>query len=87
MAVIKVLLEHLHTYLPVNCFKVELSSCKGCCCLVTKSCPTLSDPMHYSTPDFPVSPEFAQTHVHWVGDAIQPSHPLSPPSPPTLNLS
>ena len=42
------------------------------------------------TPDFPVLhylPEFAQTHVHWVSDAIQPSYPLSPPSPPALNLS
>ena len=49
----------------------------------------LCDPMDCSTPGFPVlhhHPEFAQTHVHWVGDAIQPSHPLSPPSPPALNL-
>ena len=46
--------------------------------------------MDCSTPGFPVLhylPEFAQTHVHWVDDAIQPSHPLSPPSPPALNLS
>ena len=46
--------------------------------------------MDCSTPGFPVFhclPEFAQTHVHWVGDAIQPSHPLSPLSPPALNLS
>ena len=46
--------------------------------------------MDCSTPGFPVLhyiPEFAQTHVHWVGDVIQPSHSLSPPSPPTLNLS
>ena len=46
--------------------------------------------MDYSKPGFPVLhhlPEFAQTHVHWVSDAIQPSHPLSPPSPPALNLS
>ena len=45
--------------------------------------------MDYSTPGFPVLPhlpEFAQTHVHRVGDAIQPSPPLSPPSPPVLNL-
>ena len=45
--------------------------------------------MDCSTPGFPVLqylPEFAQTHVHWVSDAIQPSHPLSPPSPPALNL-
>ena len=62
----------------------------GRCCSVTKSCSTLWDPMDCSTPGFPVFHyllEFAQTHVHWVGDAIQPSHPLSSPSPPTLNLS
>ena len=49
----------------------------SCCCSVTQSCLTLCNPM-----DFPVLyhfPEFAQTHMHWVGDAIQPSHPLSPP--------
>ena len=46
--------------------------------------------MDCSTPGFPVLhdlPEFAQTHVHWFSDAIQPSHPLSPPSPPAFNLS
>ena len=46
--------------------------------------------MDRSTPGFPVLhhlPEFAQTHVHWVSDVIQPSHPLSPPSPPAFNLS
>ena len=59
-------------------------------CSVTYLCPTLCDPVDCSTPGFPVLhrlPEFTQTHVHWVGDAIQPSHPLSPPSPPALNLS
>ena len=59
------------------------------CCSVTLSCLTLCDPMEYSTPGFPVLhhlPEFAQTHVHRIGDAIQPSHPLSPPSP-ALSLS
>ena len=48
------------------------------------------DPMDCSTPSFPVLhhlPDFAQTHVHWVSDAIQPSHSLSPPSPPVFNLS
>ena len=57
---------------------------------VTQSCPTLCDPMNRSTPGLPVYhqlPEFTQTHVHLVGDAIQPSHPLSSPSPPALNLS
>ena len=55
-----------------------------------QSCPTVCDPMDCSTPGFPVHhqhPELAQTHVHRVGDAIQPSHPLSPPSPPAFNLS
>ena len=58
---------------------------------VTQLCLTLCDPMDCSTPDFPVHlqlPEFTQTHVlHWVGDAIQPSRPLSSPSPPASNLS
>ena len=57
---------------------------------VDQSCPTLCDPMDCSTPGFPVHHQFlelAQTHVHRVGDAIQPSHPLSSPSPPALNLS
>ena len=51
---------------------------------VAHSCLTLCNPMDYSTPGLPVHhqlPEFTQTHVHWVGDAIQPSHPLSSPSP------
>ena len=58
--------------------------------LVAQLCPTLCDPRDYSTPGLPVHhqlPELTQTHVHWVGDAIQPSHPLSSPSPPAFNLS
>ena len=53
-------------------------------------CPTLCNPMNRSTPGLPVHhqlPEFTQTHVHWVGDALQPSHLLSSPSPPAFNLS
>ena len=64
-------------------FSVQFSS-------VTQSCPTLCDPMNRSTPGLPIHhqlPEFTQTNIHWVGDAIQPSHPLSSPSPPTFNLS
>ena len=56
----------------------------------TQLCLTLCDPMDCSTPGFPVFHqvlEFAQTHVHWVSDAIQPSHPLSSPSPLAFNLS
>ena len=57
---------------------------------VAQSCPTLCDPMNRSTPGLPVHhhlPEFTQTHDHRVGDAIQPSHPLSSPSPPAPNPS
>ena len=57
---------------------------------VTQSCPTLCDPMNHSTPGLPVHhqlQDFTQTHVHWVSDAIQPSHPLLSPSPPAISLS
>ena len=61
-----------------------------CCCFsVTKSCSTLCNPMNCSTPGFAVShhpSEFAQTHVHWVSNAIQPFHPLLPASPLAFNL-
>ena len=56
---------------------------------VAQSFLTLCDPMDCSTPGFPVHnqlPELTQTHVHWVSNANQPSHPLSFPSPPTFNL-
>ena len=62
----------------------------GVCCLVTKSCPTLCDSMDCSIPGFPVLHyllECPRGSYHWVGDVNQPSHPLSPPSPPALNLS
>ena len=57
---------------------------------VAQSCPTLWDPMNHSTPGLPFHhqlPEFTQTHAHQVSDAIQPSHPLSSPSPPAPNAS
>ena len=57
---------------------------------VAQSCPTLCDPMDCSTPGLPVHHQLlepTQTRVHQVGDAIQPFHPLSSPSPPTFNLS
>ena len=57
---------------------------------VAQSCLTLWEPMNHSTPGLPVHhqlPESTQTHVHQVDDAIQPSHPLSSPSPPALNIS
>ena len=56
---------------------------------VAQSSLTLCEPTDCNTPGFPVHhqlPELSQTHVHWVGDAIQPSHPLSSPSPPTFNF-
>ena len=73
--------------LPLLSSPVQFSS-------VTQSCPTLCNPMNRSTPGLPVHhqlPEFTQTHVHWVGDAIQPSHPLSSPSlllpiPPSIRV-
>ena len=55
---------------------------------VAQSCPTLCNPMNRSTPGLPVHHqllEFTQTHIHWVGDAIQPFHPLLSPSPPAPN--
>ena len=55
-----------------------------------QSCPTLCNPMDCNMPGLPAHhqlPELTQTHVHWVGDTIQPSHPLSSPSPPAFNLS
>ena len=62
-----------------------------CCCSFAKLCLTLCDPLYCSPPSFPVLemvlPELAQTNVHWVSDAIQPSHPLLPPFSPALNLS
>ena len=63
--------------------KIQFSS-------VAQPCPTLCDPMNHSTPGLPVHhqlPESTQIHVHRVNGAIRPSHPLSSPSPPALNLS
>ena len=71
------------TSLPLPNSSVQSSS-------IIQSCQTLCDPTDCSMPGFPVHhqlPELIQTHVHWVSDAIQPSLPLSPPSPPTFNLS
>ena len=62
----------------------------SCCCSVAKSCPTLCDPVDCSMPGSPVLhhlPELAQAHVHRVGDAMQPSHPLLPTSPLAFSLS
>ena len=62
---------------------IEYSCC--CCCSVAQSCPTLCNPIDCNVPGFPVPqqlPEPTQTHVHCIGDAIQPFHPLSSSSPP-----
>ena len=69
---------------------LDMRRCKDQFSSVAQSCWTPWDPMDHSTPGLPVYhqlPEFTQTHVHWVSDAIQPSHPLSSPSPPAFNLS
>ena len=74
---------HTHTYISDQIRSVQFSS-------VAQSCPTLCDPMNRSTPGLPVQlqlSEFTQTHVHRVSDAIQPSHPLSSPSPLAPNPS
>ena len=76
--------ENLPKMVPLTLFSsVQFSS-------VTQLCLTLCNPMNCSTPGLPVHHQLAestQTRVHWVGDAIQPSHPLSSSSPPALNLS
>ena len=77
------LLQQPGSLVPCCVSSVEFSS-------VSQSRPTLCDPVDYSMPDFPVHHHLlqpAQTHVHRVADAIQPSHPLSSPSPPAFNLS
>ena len=84
--------EHTHTYrhifvfigiIYIHTYKYQIRS-------VAQLCPTLCNPMNRSTPGLPVHhhlPEFTQTHAHQVSDAIQPSHPLSSPSPLALNPS
>ena len=74
-----------------SCFTFDMyyRTGKSGCCSVAELCSTLCDSMDCSTPGFPVLHhllEFAHTHVHWIGDAIQPFRPLSTPSP-AFNLS
>ena len=76
-------LKSIQPLLKTDSVSVQFSS-------VAQSCPTLCNPMNCSTPGLPVHhqlPEFTQTHVYRVSDAIQPSHPLSSPSPPAPNPS
>ena len=81
-------MTHTAYYQTIN--QIKEVECLNQFSSVAQSCPTLCDPVNCSTPGLPVHhqlPEFTQTHVHQVGDAIQPSHPLSSPSPLTFNLS
>ena len=83
---------HVYFSVMINAFvslRKSLEWPEDCCCSVTQSCPTLCDPMDYSMPGFFVLHcllAFAQTHVHWVSDAIPLFHPLLSPSP-AFNLS
>ena len=73
-----------------NSLKLDAWLSMSHCCYywsVTKPCPTLSDPMDWGFPVLHYLLELAQTHFHWVDDAIQPSHPLLPRFPPALSLS
>ena len=89
---------NVDSYLPIILYRqTKTSKCGGILYFssvqfssVAQSCLTLCDPMNRSTPGLPIYHqllEFTQTHAHRVGDAIQPSHPLSSPSPPALNHS
>ena len=87
--------SELGTYIPLGGLELEthrLESSRGSVQFssVAQSCPTLCNPMDCSMPGFPVHhqlPELMQTYVHWVLDAIHPSHALLYPSPPTFNLT
>ena len=70
-------------------FNSSIRQTKICCCSVTKSRLTLRHGLQHTRLPCPLHylPEFAQTHVHWISEAVQPSHPLSSPSPPTFNFS
>ena len=78
------LIEIEHRIFQTFCFPCVTFSSPNCYCLVCQLCLSPSNPMVCSTLGFPVHhqlPELAQTHLHWVSDVIQPSHPLSSPSP------
>ena len=83
-------LSSIYLYPLTFCFRWDNLTLSDQIRSVAQSCPTLCDPMNHSTPGLPVHhqlPEFTQTHIHRVSDAIQPSHPLSSPSPLTPNPS
>ena len=84
--IISIILSLSTTYVFIYAALCQFSSVIS----VARSCLTLCDPVNRSTPGLPVHhhlPEFTQTHIHRVSDAIQPSHPLSSPSPPDPNPS
>ena len=81
---------YMQGLLPIKPYLQLTKSCFCCCCSVAKSCLTLCDPMDCSKLGSSVLhclPEFTQIHVHWVSDAIQPSHPLLPLPPLAFSLS
>ena len=80
---LKFIINQRLAWFQISTYSTQFSS-------VAQLCPTLCNPMDYSTPGLPGHHqllEVTQTHVHWVGDDIKPSHPLSSPSPPTFNIS
>ena len=84
--IISIILSLSTTYVFIYAALCQFSSVSS----VARSCLTLCDPVNRSTPGLPVHhhlPEFTQTHIHRVSDAIEPSHPLSSPSPPDPNPS
>jgi len=91
------IISHAHLHTAISCIYIKANMIFFCIFFnsvqfssVAQLCLTLCDPMNRSTPGLPVHHqllEFIQTHVHWVGDAVQPSHPLSSPSPPAPNPS
>ena len=82
--------QFVHAFVPIRLSFTNVTLSTVLFSSVAQLCVTLCYPMDCSTPGFPVHhqlTELTQTHVHWVSDAIQPSHPLSSPSPSTFNLS
>ena len=80
----------VHTFVPIRLSFTNVTLSSVLFSSVAQLCATLCDPMDHSTPGLHVHhqlPEFTQTHIHWVSDTIQPSHPLSSPSPPAFSLS
>ena len=89
-SVLKISLQFINLEILQSSRELRKGRCNDQFSSVAQSCPTFCNPMDCSMPGLPVHdqlPELTQIHIHWVGDAIQPSHPLSSPFPPTFNLS